>query len=169
MPSNQSLSPVVLPARMHLRPDAFHNLEIAVLDMPYLSAINQFVGKLKRKLGRGFHWRHRPPYRLLNNTIAACTPTVVHGFENYSKNFRYGRRMLAIGRTDGRPSLQCVPEDDIADLVRVWLHHWGQSTAIRQYVESDLAGDWEILRQAVAEEPDTPWKRVDASVFTDGI
>ena len=171
MPDNSSNHPpVVLPVRLSLRANAFDNLEIAVLDIPYLSAINQFVSSLGKVLGSRLHWRHRPPYRLLNNTIAACTPTVVHGFESYrNQDYKYGRRMLAVGRINGRPSLQYPPEEDMAELIRVWIYHWGQSTAIKQYVEGALVDDWTTLTQAVNQPPNTQWRSVSPSAFLENI
>lgn len=171
MASKSSFPHVVLPARMSLCPEAFQDLEIAVLELPCQEAINQFVGRLRDFLGSRMHWRHYPPYRVLNNTITACTPTVVHGFEKYycrqSRKNHY--RMLAVGKIGGSPLLQCPDEEDIADIIRDWVHHWGQSTAIKQYVEGELASDWTVLEQAVEEAPTTQWTKVSPDSFLEDI
>lgn len=83
--------PIVLPARMSLKPDALQNFEIAVLDFPYQAVVKSFLTELQRLLHKDWleRWQY-PPYRLLNSAIVACTPTVVHGFES-----EFGvRRML---------------------------------------------------------------------------
>ena len=171
MASNPSFPHVVLPARMSLRPKAFQDLEIAVLKLPYQDAINQFVDSLKNFLGSRMHWRHYPPYRVLNNTITACTPTVVHGFEKYYcwQSHRNQHRMLAVGKAGGSPLLQCPDTEDIADIIRDWVHHWGQSKAIEQYVGGELALDWTVLEQAVEEASATQWTKVSPASFLENI
>lgn len=117
--------PIVLPARMSLKPDGLQNFEIAVLDFPFQEAIKAFSVGLKRLLRKEhLEWWQYPPYRLLNSAIVACAPTVVHGFEDCSGV----RRMLAVGNPiyndagEIAGSTLCYPsEEQIAQLIQVWI------------------------------------------------
>lgn len=171
MAPKQSFPPVILPARMSLRPEAFKELEMAVLELPYRDAIHQFVDRLKEVLGRRMHWRHHPPYRVLSNTITACTPTVVRGFEKYycRQTRRNQYRMLAVGKQNGSPRLQCPDEEFIVDIVKDWIQHWGESAAISRYVKGELASDWAALEQATEEPSTTRWTKIRPTDFLNDV
>lgn len=163
MPRKISQPPVVLPARMSLKPNAFDRLEIAVLEMPYQKAIKTFMDELSSIIGKVQMW-HYPSYRLLNNAIAACAPTVVHGFESYGHRPKR-RRMLAVGSVSSSPKLQYPSAEQAAHWVRVWINRWGNSRALKQHIEGKAQGIWQTLEQSIDQPPDTQWRRVDHSRF----
>ena len=167
MAKQKTHPPIVLPARMRLRPNAFKDLEVAVFDLPYREPIWQFMQALRKSMGKAPMWWHYPPYRLLNDAIAACTPTVVHGFKKYGKGG--SRRMLSVGKRDGNPALQYPSEDKIAHLIRVWINHWGRSPALKRHIEGKLEDQWDTLESAIDKEPDTGWRRIDPAVFSEEI
>lgn len=156
--------PVILPARMSLLPSAFSDLNVAILDLPYQRAIKDFMRGLGTVVGRLQPWHH-PSYRLLNNAIAACSPTIVHGFESYGRYPNKTHRMLAVGRKDGEPALRCPSEDKLAQLIRVWIHHWGQSYALKKHIEGKAKDIWETLEHEVDRKPNTQWRRVSPAIL----
>jgi hypothetical protein len=123
---------------MSLAPGALSGMQVAVLDFPYSEAFDSFLAGLKRVLGLDQLelWQY-PPYRLLNNAIAACAPTVVHGFERYGEGRSQVRRMVAVGRPvcgdvvlSASSSLRCPPEESIAQLIRLWVQICGDSACL---------------------------------------
>ena len=162
-------SPVALPARMSLVPGALADLEIAVLDFPYKSVIDDFLKRLKQILrkDRLEPWQY-PPSRLLNNAIVACAPTVVHGFEEYG-NWPYTvRRMLAVGQPQRNAddcltgSTLCYPtEEQIAHLIRLWVQLWGQHLWLKKRIEGEAKGAWEEFTHALQQTPRTRWHKID--------
>ena len=168
MPRKISQSPVILPARMSLTPDAFDGLEIATLEMPYQEAIKTFMSDLKPIVGTVKMW-HYPSYRLLNNAIAACAPTIVHGFESYGRWPNKGRRMLAVGSISGSPALQYPSVEQVARWMRVWINRWGKSTALKRHVEGKAQEIWQALEQSIDQPPDTQWRRINPASFIDEL
>lgn len=169
--------PIVLPARMSLKSNAFQNFEIAVLDFPYQEAINAFLNGLKRILHKDrLEWWQYPPYRLLNSAITACAPTVVHGFEKYSDARHRVRRMLAVGKpvySDvGKiigSTLRYPSEEQIAQLIQVWIHLWGQQPWLKKVIEGDGQHLWEELVQTIQSEPQTQWHKINPAVFSSNL
>jgi hypothetical protein len=160
--------PIVLPARMSLIPEAIANLEIAVFDFPYTDAIDEFLAGLRRILGDRLEIWQYPPYRLLNSAIVACAPTVVHGFEKYSQNGVNIRRVLAVGQPiyDHAGSvigstLRYPSEEQIAQLIRVWIQIWGQQAWLRRLIERDARDLWRNLEQALDAPSQTQWRRIN--------
>src|SRR5262245_59371952 len=116
-----------LPARFHIKPDALNGFTAAVLEFPYQETINKFVTSMARILRVDeLDYHQRPPYRLLNNAINTCAPTLVHAFEDVwdSKIRKRTRQMLAINMNDTyRPT-----EEQIGYIVRMWARYWANNT-----------------------------------------
>ena len=166
--ATKQTQPVILPVRMQLRPDAFKDLEMHVLELPYQDPVRAFMAELGKVVKRT-QWWHYPPYRQLNNAIVACAPTVVHGFEKYGRDNNRGRRMLAVGKHNGYPQLQYPFAEKIAHVIRVWIHQWGQKKYIKKHTDKRLADAWQKLEKAVDKEPDTHWKEISTAVFTGDV
>ena len=166
--ANKQTQPIILPTRMQLRTDAFKDLEMRVLELPYQEPIRAFMAELGKVVKR-IQWWHYPPYRQLNNAIVACAPTVVHGFEKYRRDENRGRRMLAVGKRNGYPQLQYPSVEKIAHVIRVWIHQWGQNKYIKKHTDRKLAEAWFQLEQAVDRESDTGWQEISTAVFTGSV
>lgn len=164
--------PIVLPARMSLKPSAFADMEIAVFDFPYTEAFAEFTTRLARILRKErLDWWDHPPYRLLNSALVACAPTIVHGFEKDKKQRQPPRRALAVGRLKRDASglvvgstLECPSEKQVATLIRLWTHLWGQQS-LKKLIEGEAKGAWEDLQEAVSGPPQTQWRRISPAAL----
>lgn len=161
MPKKSNHPQILLPARMTIRPEAFQNLAVAVLDMPYGTAIQNFLNKAKESLDHPL----TPPYTLLNSAIVACAPTVTHGFERGGQN----RRMMAVGKplydSTGQiigSDFQYPSEEVIAQIITAWVYQWGRSRRFKHLIEGQLESIWNKLTKAISEPPDTKWREIPA-------
>ena len=166
--------PIVLPARMSLKPGALQNFEIAVLDFPYQEAIKEFSARLKLLFHKNWlEWWHYPPYRLLNSAIVACAPTVVHGFEDCSGI----RRMLAVGKPVYNEAGEVVgstlrypSEEQIAQLIQLWIQVWGQQQPwLKKLIEGEGKHLWEDFVQALQAPPQTQWRKIEPAIFASNL
>ncbi len=111
-------SPVALPARMDLAINSFADMKIATLMFPFARDVQNFCSDIQQVLGS--KKKIYPPYRQLNNSLLACSPTLTYGFEwletvDYISQYR----ALAVGKSENIPK----PED-IHDLIFAWARTW---------------------------------------------
>ncbi|MES2459887.1 MAG: DUF3962 domain-containing protein, partial [Armatimonadota bacterium] len=169
-----SHQPDMLPARFTLKPQAFAGMTAATLKRPYYNALTQFTEWLKDYFERvpqkrqdddGRPFQPKPPYRLLNHTLTACAPTIVHGFEWYKNNEKdKGYRMVAVGRSsqteDSNATISSIAypsENDIADVMRLWIKQWGERPWLKTIIEGEGKTPWESLTDSLSKPPDTHW------------
>lgn len=176
MPKKNIPLPVVLPARMSLNADALKGFDIAVLQMPYQEEINTFLQRLRHILRKSrLDWWQYPQYRLLNNAIMACAPTLVHGFEKFG--MRAPRQMLAVGKptfsADGNVigTTLCYPsENQLAQLMRLWLQHWpSQQRWLNDCIKGEGKEAWNDFQRALQVSPQTHWRIIDATTLATNL
>lgn len=173
MPRKNNPPPVVLPARMGMKVDAFKGFDIAVLQMPYQEEIKIFLDRIKEILRKLEVWQY-PSYRLLNNAIVACAPTLVHGFEKLDNGTR---QMLAVGKPilDANGNVMgttlCYPaEDQLAQLMRLWIQAWpSQQKWLNDCIKGEGKGAWNDFQQALQAAPQTKWRTIGADALVNNI
>jgi hypothetical protein len=162
-------TPDALPARFTLNTQAFAGMTAATLKMPYSEPLWRFTKWLEgyfervpqsRRDENGRTIRPQPPYRLLNDVLTACAPTIVHGFEWYQKSQNdKGRRMLVVGKPSlDEAGLAYPSEDEIADVMRLWLKQWGERTWLRNIIQGEGKLHWEAVCTSLSQPPDTHWE-----------
>lgn len=176
MPKKNTPLPVVLPARMSLKADAFNGFKIAVLEMPYQEEINLFLSRLKSVLRKSelAPWQY-PPYRLLNSAIIACAPTLVHGFEKV--DYYAPRQMLAVSRSVSNTNedyneviLSHPTEEQLAQLIRLWINIWpSQQEWLAKCIKSEGKDAWNDFQKALLAAPQTTWRDIDATSLINNI
>jgi hypothetical protein len=162
---------------MSLTENAFDDLEIAVFDFPFQDTIYHFTQQLKGLLNKKrLEWWQYPPYRLLNNAIVACSPTVVHGFEKYGVKNEQIRRMLAIGKIERNSkgeiissSLTHPTEEQITELILIWIQIWGRQPWLKEIITGQGKIIWEELLTALQDKPQTKWYTISPTTFLNDL
>ncbi|MEH1894955.1 MAG: DUF3962 domain-containing protein [Nostoc sp.] len=119
MPKKDVQPPILLPARMNLAEDALTDLEIAVLEFPFLGIVGDFCNSMEQVLLPQRKSKIRWPYRQLNNGLLACASTLTHGFEYFGTG---DYRALAVGTVEN--PLRVPTPEQIHELVIIWAQEW---------------------------------------------
>lgn len=156
-------SPDLLLSRFTPVPEAFAGMKIAMLKMPYVSALQEFSKWLETYVARqqGVNddsVSRKLPYRLLNSALVACAPTLAHAFEWYSGKEIKGFHMLAVAKADA--PLVYPTANQVASVMRQWIRVWHDHSAWLQQAVATTEGyeEWQTLITTMREAPDTDWR-----------
>lgn len=140
-----SLKNTVLPARAKLKPAAFKDAQVYVLDFPFADVLFPELKKLADR-------KMFIPWRQLNNALLTCCPTLTFGFEKHKKQ----RQALVMARSGEELHLPEVAI--IEEILYMWLNLWAKEFQDKP----DLQRDLDVLMSECQIPSGWGWKKVDA-------
>ncbi|MBN8595235.1 MAG: DUF3962 domain-containing protein [Anaerolineae bacterium] len=149
----------ILLTRFNLHIPTDTPIRISVLEFPYRTALQDFLGPFKDIYQHRHHGEKAYlPWRQLSSAIMALAPSLIHAFEGFNDYKHVGGRMATFTHYANSIPQDFPRHEDLQALIKLWLELWGRSdNKVQAILEGDGKPHWEKLLTAVMGQPEYGW------------